>query len=387
MKLIKRIRRNMYAQLAERNLRRQKVRTALAAIGIIIGVMAIASMGILGNTLKLSVSESFSDVGDKLVVYPAMGEDSVTQDQVNRMERIAGIEHIIPYRSSGEAVEYRDETSYGTVYRMKESDLRQLVEIEAGRYFKEGSTDCVLGSSVASNLELEVGSKIEIEDTRLRVVGILKERGMAVDINTDSGVFVSNEMYSKLYPDAEEDYQQVIVVVEDIALVDTVKTELEDTLNKREKKIEIFAANSINEQIESAFRSISMFLMGIGSISLLVAGVSILNVMLMSTMERTREIGIMKAVGASRADVLRMFLLEALVLGIIASLIGGIVTVVGSFTLIYFIMGDVTYFFDPATFLYIIAGIFFGIITSLIGGLYPAWKASMMNPLDALRYE
>src|SRR6056297_1309908 len=101
MKLIKRIRRNMYAQLAERNLWRQKVRTALAAIGIIIGVMAIASMGILGNTLKLSVSESFSDVGDKLVIYPAMGEDSVTQDQVNRMERIAGIEHIIPYRSSG----------------------------------------------------------------------------------------------------------------------------------------------------------------------------------------------------------------------------------------------------------------------------------------------
>ena len=387
MKLIKRIRRNMYAQLAERNLRRQKVRTALAAIGIIIGVMAIASMGILGNTLKLSVSESFSDVGDKLVVYPAMGEDSVTQDQVNRMERIAGIEHIIPYRSSGEAVEYRDETSYGTVYRMKESDLRQLVEIESGRFFKEGSTDCVLGSSVASNLELDVGSKIEIEDTRLRVVGILKERGMAVDINTDSGVFVSHDMYCKLYPDVEEDYRQVIVVVEDIALVETVKTELEDTLNKREKKIEIFAANSINEQIESAFQSISMFLMGIGSISLLVAGVSILNVMLMSTMERTREIGIMKAVGASRSDVLRMFLLEALILGIIASLLGGIVTVVGSFTLIYFIMGDITYFFDPTTFLYIIAGIFFGIITSLIGGLYPAWKASMMNPLDALRYE
>lgn len=387
MKLIKRIRRNMYAQLAERNLRRQRVRTALAAIGIIIGVMAIASMGILGNTLKLSVSESFSDVGDKLVVYPAMGEDSVTQDQVNRMERIANIEHIIPYRSSGEAVEYRDETSYGTVYRMKESDLRHLVDMESGRFFKEGSTDCVLGSSVASNLELDVGSKIEIEDTRLRVVGILKERGMAVDISTDSGVFVSYDMYSKLYPDAEEDYQQVIVVVEDLALVDTVKTELEDTLNKREKKIEIFAANSINEQIESAFRSISMFLMGIGSISLLVAGVSILNVMLMSTMERTREIGIMKAVGASRSDVLRMFLLEALILGIIASLLGGIVTVVGSFTLIYFIMGDITYFFDPTTFLYIIAGIFFGIITSLIGGLYPAWKASMMNPLDALRYE
>jgi putative ABC transport system permease protein len=107
----------------------------------------------------------------------------------------------------------------------------------------------------------------------------------------------------------------------------------------------------------------------------------------MSTMERTREIGIMKAVGASRSDVLRMFLLEALILGIIASLLGGFVTVAGSFTLIYFIMEDVTYFFDTTTFLYIIAGIFFGIITSLIGGLYPAWKASMMNPLDALRYE
>jgi putative ABC transport system permease protein len=95
----------------------------------------------------------------------------------------------------------------------------------------------------------------------------------------------------------------------------------------------------------------------------------------------------MKAVGASRNDVLRMFLYEALFLGIIASIAGGILTVGGSLGLIYLIMNDVSYFFSLSTILYIGAGVFFGIVTSLVGGLYPAWKASVMNPLDALRYE
>jgi putative ABC transport system permease protein len=220
------------------------------------------------------------------------------------------------------------------------------------------------------------------------VVGILKEQGIGFDISADGSVFTSFDTYDKLFPDeTEEGYDQVIVIAGDINQVDAVGDEIDELLNKRDDTVNIFATNSINEQIDSDFTSISMFLMGIGSISLLVAGVSILNVMLMSTMERTREIGSMKAVGASRNDVLRMFLYEVLFLGIIASIAGGILTVGGSLGLIYLIMNDVSYFFSLTTILYIGAGVFFGIVTSLVGGLYPAWKASVMNLLDALRYE
>ncbi len=387
MDIVNEFQNNVYVQLARRNLTRQTVRTLLAAIGIIIGVIAISSMGILGNSLKLSVSDSFGDIGDKLIVSPALGEDTITERQVEQLRKVSGIELIIPILQSGDKIEHRGEYTFGSIYGLEKDDLQELVEIEHGRFFRTGSTDCVVGSYVATDLELDVGSKIEIEDSRMRVVGILKERGLGFDINTDTGVFTSTQMYEKLYPDEEDGYDSVVLTVTEIERVEEIKTAIEERLNKREEVVGVFAMNSITESIDEVFRSISLFLMGIGSISLLVAGVSILNVMLMSTMERTKEIGVMKAVGASRNDILWMFLLEALFLGVAASLIGGVLSFGGGFLVNYLILDDVSYLLAPSNLLYIIAGIAFGIITSLVGGMYPAWKASQMRPLDALRYE
>ena len=382
---------NMYAELAKRNLKRQSVRTVLAAIGIIIGVIAISSMGILGNSLKLSVTESFADIGDKLIVSPAPGEDYITDKQVDQMRKVSNIENIIPVSTSGEVIEYKDSgTTYQTyvsVYDIKKEDLEKLVELEDGRFFKPGSTDCVVGYSVADNMELTLGQKIEIDDKKLRVVGILKERGMGFDISTDSGVFTSAEMYEKLYPDEDEGYDQVIIIVKDLDEIDTVSDEIDERINKKDELVTVFATNMITESLDDVFSSISLFLMGIGSISLLVAGVSILNVMLMSTMERTKEIGIMKAVGASRKDILKMFLLEALFLGVIASTAGAILTICGSYLVMELLVRNTSYLFTLSSMFYVTEGFFFGIATSLVGGMYPAWKASRMKPLDALRYE
>jgi len=381
------IRNNMYIQLARRNLKRQTFRTVLAAIGIIIGVIAISSMGILGNSLKLSVTDSFGDIGDKLLIYPAPGKDGVSEKQVKQMKKISGIDAIIPVYSSGDRVEYKNQYTFGSVYDIDKDDLEKLVEIDEGQYFKSGSTDCVVGASIANTLELKLGGKIEIGDSRLRVVGILKERGMGFDIDTDTGIFTSEQMYRKLYPNEEEEYDFVIIKAEELDQVNDIKSDIEKLLNKKEEVITVFATNIILESINEAFKSISLFLMGIGSISLLVAGVSILNVMLMSTMERTKEIGVMKAVGASRRDILTMFLLEALLLGIIASLIGGLFTIGAGYLILSLIVDNTSYLLSFATLLYILEGIIFGIATSLIGGMYPAWKASNMRPLDALRYE
>ncbi len=391
MKIPDFLKNNMYAQLATRNLKRQSVRTVLAAIGIIIGVIAISSMGILGNSLKLSVTDSFTDIGDKLIISPAIGEDAVTDRQVDQMRKVDGIDEIIKVSSSGELLDYRDGGTktqiYASVYDIDKDGLGSLVELEEGRLFKSGSTDCVVGSTIADRMELSIGRKVEIDGSKLRVVGILKERGIGFDISTDNGVFTSSAMYDKLYPDEEEGYDSVIVKVENINDIESVKEDIKSRINKKDVLIDVFATNTIIQSLDDIFRSISLFLMGIGSISLLVAGVSILNVMLMSTMERTKEIGIMKAVGASREDILKMFLLEALFLGILASIVGGILTIGGSYLLIALIVEDTNYLLKLSNILYIAEGITFGIVTSLVGGMYPAWKASQMKPLDALRHE
>ncbi|UGV40581.1 ABC transporter permease [Methanococcoides orientis] len=378
---------NMYLQLAKRNLKRQTFRTVLAAIGIIIGVIAISSMGILGNSLKMSVTDSFGDIGDKLLIYPAPGEDGVTEKQISQMKKVDGIDAIIPAYSTGDRVEYKNSYTFGSIYSIEREDLEKLVEVEDGQFFKSGSTDCVIGASIADTLDLKTGSKIEIGDSRLRVIGILKERGMGFDINADTGVFTSVQMYEKMYPEEGDEYDFVVVRAEELDKVDDIKEDIENLLNRKEEVITVFATNIILESINEAFKSISLFLMGIGSISLIVAGVSILNVMLMSTMERTKEIGVMKAVGASRKDVLTMFLLEALLLGIAASLIGGLFTIGAGYLILSLVVKNTSYLFSLSTLLYILEGILFGVATSLIGGMYPAWKASNMRPLDALRYE
>jgi len=391
MKMPDPLKNNMYAELAKRNLKRQAVRTILAAIGIIIGVIAISSMGILGNSLKLSVTDSFSDIGDKIIVYPAPGEDFITDKQVDQIKKVSNIESVIPVKSGGEVVEYKKGGTtfqyYVSVYDMKKEDLDKLADLEQGRYFKPGSTECVVGSGIAKNLDIKLGQKIDIDGNNLRVVGILRERGLGFDISTDSGVFTSTEMFNKLYPDTDDGYGTVIVVVKDINKIDIVVQGIEERINKKDELVTVFATNSITESLDSVFRSISRFLMGIGSISLLVAGVSILNVMLMSTMERTKEIGIMKAVGASRRDILKMFLLEALFLGLIASTAGAILTLGGSYLIMALLVKNTSYLLTFSSMFYVLEGFLFGIATSLLGGMYPAWKASMMKPLDALRYE
>ncbi|AKB84251.1 ABC transporter permease [Methanococcoides methylutens] len=381
------IRNNIYLQLARRNLSRQTFRTVLAAIGIIIGVIAISSMGILGNSLKMSVTDSFGDIGDKLLIYPAPGEDGVTDKQISQMKKVDGIDAIIPVYSTGDRVEYKNSYTFGSIYSIEQEDLGKLVEVDDGQFFKSGSTDCVIGASIADNLELKLGSKIEIGESRLRVVGILKERGMGFDIDADTGIFTSAQMYEKMYPDEGEEYDFVVVRAEELEKVNDIQEDIEKQLNRKEEVITVFATNIILESINEAFKSISLFLMGIGSISLLVAGVSILNVMLMSTMERTREIGVMKAVGASRKDVLTMFLLEALLLGVAASLIGGLFTIGAGYLILALVVKNTSYLLSLSTMFYIFEGILFGVATSLIGGMYPAWKASNMRPLDALRYE
>ena len=127
--------------------------------------------------------------------------------------------------------------------------------------------------------------------------------------------------------------------------------------------------------------------MAIGGISLIVAGVSIFNVMMMSVMERYREIGILRSIGTKKAEVRSMFIYESLILGISGSVTGGILSFIGGYAAIALILHDTSYFFTFSSLIQVPYGMAFGIATSMLSGLYPAWKASELKPIDALRHE
>jgi putative ABC transport system permease protein len=166
-----------------------------------------------------------------------------------------------------------------------------------------------------------------------------------------------------------------------------IREEIERRLNTKEEKVNVFEMKRILETIKRAFDQINLFLMAIAGVSLLVAGISILNIMLMSTIERTKEIGIMRAIGASRATVLKIFLLEALILGMLGSFVGSILSIAAGYGINYLILRETRFMFQFATLGYVLLGFSIGIATSVLSGLYPAWRASKLEPIEALRFE
>jgi putative ABC transport system permease protein len=374
----------MYFELAKRNLQRAKVRSILAIVGILIGVMAISAIGIFGESLKSAVLENFKDIANELIVSPnyQKGYRYVDEKDIEKIRKVPGIESVVPVKSDYLLVEIKDRKTYTTVYGLKEEDVRGMFKAERGSI--DLSRGCVAGNSFASIYELKPGSRILVNGIEFKVAGILEDAGARYDINPNLAIIISEGNFEKV---STAGYSSVIVMAKDLDAVKKVKEEIERRLNTKEEKVAVFEMKAILDIITRAFGQINLFLMAIASVSLLVAGVSILNIMLMSAMERTKEIGVMRAIGARRVTVLRIFLLEALFLGMIGSLIGSVLSVAAGYGINYLILKETKYVFQISTLGYVALGFAVGIITSVLSGLYPAWKASRLQPIEALRFE
>ncbi|HOB17880.1 MAG TPA: ABC transporter permease [Candidatus Methanoculleus thermohydrogenotrophicum] len=379
-----------FFDLARRNVSRHWLRSSLAVIGIVIGVVAIASMGILGNSIGLMFNDMITDVGDTIIVSPAMssGTTAFTERQVNDIARAAGSNRVIPFASTFDTITVGETKSGAMIYAIPAGDIPFLLEKEAGTYPRETGAGCMIGSKLAANSKktgLKLGARVQIGDETLRVTGVLKERGMGFDINPDYAIVVPYRWYSNHYD--EDEYDQVIVKVRDINDLDRVKKAIEEKMNRREDVVNVMDTKVILESVFAAADSITVFLMGIGAISLIVAGVSILNVMMMSVTERIKEIGVLRSIGTRRSEVMRMFIYEAMIIGIAGAIIGGVLSFCTGYLMTAVLVGSPEYLFNPTSLLYIVFGMAFGIITSVASGLYPAWKAAHLNPIQALRHE
>jgi len=384
----------LFFEFAKRNVRLHWLRSLLAIIGIIIGVTAIVSMGILGNSLVLAISDSLSTVGDSVIVTPHVGggtfsmgsaSERITERQLEQIKRAVAPDITIPVYSGSARMKVGTKDTAGVVYGLRPDDIPVLLEVEQGSYLR-GSSGAMAGARFAKENDLRVGSRITIKDKgTLRVVGILKERGMGFDINPDYGIVVEDKWYQQAY--GQKDYDMVIVKVRDISRIEETKKVIEKQLNRRETVVDVIDTKAILETILDTFGRISTFTTAIGGISLIVAGVSILNIMMMSVTERIREIGVLRSIGTLRKEVMSMFLFEALILGIIGSLIGGVLSIIGGYAVSLLMLRTSEYLFVPSSMVYVLYGVAFGIGTSLLSGLYPAWKASNLNPIEALRHE
>jgi len=402
--------RDIIFALSVRSIRLHFLRSVLAALGIVIGVVAIASMGMMGANMTLSVTEELSAMGNILVVrasgemhgggVPGMGglggggddEDLITDDQFKDIQRIAGkYGTVYAVYSESDTIEYGDSERRTTVYGLDPDLIPSIVTLSDGSYPKSTSS-VIIGPTLAERLDLKIGSKIDIGDpdegptTTVRVVGIIEERGMSMDLNTDSAIIGNEKLFIGMYG-GEGEYEQVNIALDDINDAETVKTDIEDQLNRKEEEVSVLDSSRMLESITSTLGTLTSFVMAIAGISLIVAAVSIFNVMMMSVTERIREIGILRSIGTQKLEVRKMFIYEAAILGLIGAVIGAIFSVAIGYIVVLAMVGTTEYFFSPGSLVYVPFAMLVGVIICLVSGVYPAWRASNLDPIDALRAE
>ncbi|MFB6140079.1 MAG: ABC transporter permease [Halosimplex sp.] len=368
--------------MARRNIGRTKVRSVLAALGIVIGVIAIASLGMFGLTLRYQLTQNLGDIGNQVRVTPANTDGTLsllTERDLRQIESIAGSDATV-----APTKQRFTQVSFGRgppESRLVTGTARpgELYEASEGTIPDPYRSGALVGSSVAEQNDLGPGDTIAVNGSTVRVVAVLASSG---------GFGFSDPSTSIILPTRSFDqrgYDAITITESSSTAANETAMAIRASLNERRDRVEVQDFSSIADSIGQSFQALNLFLIGIGSISLLVAGVSILNVMLMSTVERRQEIGVLRAVGFQKLDVLKIMLSEAVLLGVLGGVAGAAFSIVAGMVLNHFVVGDATLVFRPQNFLYIGLAFAFGVGTSLISGLYPAWKAANERPVEALR--
>jgi putative ABC transport system permease protein len=372
------VRRFPAALMARRNLSRNRLRSALATLGIVIGVLAIASLGMFGTTLRVGATQNLGEIGNEIQVSPnpQAGVEELTERDITRIRRVVEGE-VVPVNQDTRTLERGRQRSVVTTYAIERPAV--IYEASAGRIPTRLRQGILVGSAVADRFELAPGNTVTLDGETYRVEAVLAEEDGISLLSPNNAVVVPPEAVDAT------GYSQVMVTAETGTQANASAVAIREALNRREERVTIFELGSITEGINTFFGILNAFLIGVGSISLVVAGVSILNVMLMSTVERRQEIGVLRAVGIQRLSVVKMILAEAGLLGLLGGVIGAVLSVGAGLALNWYVLSDPMATFRPVNLLYITLAVVFGLVTSVLSGLYPAWKAANERPVDALR--
>ncbi|MDR2855066.1 MAG: ABC transporter permease, partial [Methanomicrobiales archaeon] len=381
----------IFLELAKRNLRLHYIRTILAMLGIAIGVIAIATLGILGNMMYLSISSQFSDIGSVMNINPGrdapMDADNrgyLTERHLQTIQQITIPDPAIGVYSGSDIMQFRNSRSWTNIYGLSMQDMPTVAEIEEG-IFPRTSGTAAIGKTLAEDNNFKLGDKVELLKLgNVEIVGILKNSETRMSgLSADRAFVITKEWYTSVFDSLG--YDSVLVKLSDTSKYAQLMSTVETALNKRDKTIiNIWDTSSFSEMLSDSVGQISMFLTAIGGVSLLVAGVSIFNIMIMSVNERITEIGIMRSIGVLRREIMVMFVYEGVLLGTIGSIAGGVLSLLAGYA-IGNLMDMNEHFFNISNALPVLQAISMGILLCLLCTLYPAYMASKQNPIDAIR--
>ena len=388
--------------MALRSIGANKMRSVLTMLGIIIGVMALVVLVSLVNGATNSVTKAVSDMGSSMVTVSVFDDKgkTVTLDTLREWETDPDIGRLAPYKTAAvvgkQGGNYDSVTIYGTNSAYYEVQAMQLT---MGRWLRQTDLDnnsyvCVLNHKAAEELIGYtdcVGQTIRLNNVEFTVIGVLEENEDSLTAVLTSGTLLAYIPFTtlvRLVDTVKSDVTAFYVSAAPGGSVEDAETTIEDKLLERFDEDEDAFSISTSAMLEEAMNSItsvlSVLLGGIAAISLVVGGIGIMNIMMVTVTERTREIGIRKAIGASRGTILTQFLMEAVVLCMMGcglgiflswSILQIVSTVVASTGIVFTLDGGV-----------VGLAVLFCFFIGVLFGLYPANKAAKMKPIDALHY-
>ncbi len=396
------------------SLKVNKMRSALTSLGIIIGVSAVIIMLAVGTGSSQKIAKDMESMGSNLLMIRSasatsggvrMGMGTRPTLTLKDTEAIAkncrGLLAIAPYSSEAKQLTYGNQ-NWSTSIGGTTADYLFIrnYEIASGRNFlpediQNASKVVIIGNTVATELFGDVdpiGKTMRIGNVPFNIIGLLKTKGQSgMGMDQDDLAFIpittaQRRVFGTSFPGT---VTMINVKAQNDEVLNSLQTEIEELLRQRhhigktqDDDFEVRNLSEMQETIKSSARTMSIMLGAIASVSLLVGGIGIMNIMLVSVTERTKEIGIRMAIGAKASDIRIQFLIESFILSIIGGLIGVLTGVIGSYLVKIFAGTSIA-----ITSSSIILSLGFSGFIGVIFGYYPAYKASLLNPIDALRYE
>ncbi len=372
-----------------------KMRSFLTMLGIIIGIFSVTALISVGQGSTAAITESIEGMGSNLISVTLRSQRvSFKEKNLEEMAALQGVGLISPYAQSSYTVK-SSMSSLDSIQTIGVYDDYQDIkeyEISVGRFVSDDDDSrrarvAVIGSEIASELyggdSSALGQEISLDGTRFTVVGVLASKGTTATANEDEVVLTPYSTMQRIMKDSK--MKTVYVSASSSDMVETAQENLETYLfglTQDENGYRIFSQSAILESLEESTSALTAMLGGIAAISLLVGGIGIMNIMLVSVTERTREIGIEKAIGATRKDILTQFLIEAIIVSGVGGLLG-VLLAYGSRGLLSSLIGN------PITIQssIVLIAISFSLGVGIIFGMYPAMRASKLSPIEALRYE
>ncbi len=409
-------------RLSLENLRANKLRTFLTLLGIIVGVAAIIAVVTIIEGLNQTVSNTFSSQGSTVFTLSknpgvitsreefikAAKRKDITEEDAGAVARLCRACWRVGYsvNDSGTVKYEEKEIENVSVRGITLSSFEiEDIEIEAGRSWTQnedtsGQYIAVIGADIVKNIfndaapEAVIGREIKVRGTVFRVIGVSVSLGSIFGVSRDNFVLIPFQTAQKVFPRRES--LTVNIQVADAAEMEAAQDQVRTIMRSRRGKITTFVDGKKEEDEGFSVESSDVFIglykdatdniylvtIGVSAISLIVGGIVVMNIMLVSVTERTKEIGLRKAVGARRQDILSQFLIEAVV---IAS-VGGLLGVLAGFSLanlISFLIGF-PYLFNIWS---VVLGVGVSSLVGIVSGIYPAWQAAALDPVEAMRRE